>query len=89
MLKRVLAKVISKTQNAFAEGRQILGAVLVANEAIDSILRSNGEAILGKLDIEKAYESMTMWISLFFVGLWRKWVLVEVDKFYQMVHLYY
>ena len=38
------------------EGRQILDAMFVANEAIDSILRNNRGAILCKLDIEKAYE---------------------------------
>ncbi|RVW40788.1 Transposon TX1 uncharacterized 149 kDa protein [Vitis vinifera] len=55
-MKGVLAKVISWSQKAFVEGRQIMDAVLVANEAIDSIVKSNRGAILYKLDIEKAFD---------------------------------
>ena len=55
-LKGVLAKVISMSQNAFVERRQIMNAMLIANEAIDSILKSKRGAILYKLDIEKAYD---------------------------------
>ncbi|RVW41410.1 hypothetical protein CK203_095174 [Vitis vinifera] len=45
-LKKVVGKVISKAQGAFVEGRQILDAVLIANEAIDSTLKNNESAIL-------------------------------------------
>ena len=48
-LKRVLAKVVSKAQNAFIEGKQILNAILVANEAVDSILRRNEELFFASL----------------------------------------
>lgn len=78
-LKRVLAKVISKTQNAFVEGRQILDAVLVANKAIDSILRNNPRAIPCKLDIGKAHDhvdwSLLSWVmgKMDFEERWIRW----------------
>ena len=55
-LKGVLDKVIFKAQNAFVEGRQIMDVVLIVNEAINSIFKSNEGAIMCKLDIEKAYD---------------------------------
>ena len=45
-LKKVVGKVILEAQNAFVEGRQILDASLIANEAIESILKNNRCGIL-------------------------------------------
>ena len=57
-LKKVMGNVISNSQHAFVEGRQILDVVLIANEALDSRLKSaNGESIC-KMDIEKTYDHM-------------------------------
>ena len=50
-LKKGVGKVVSKAQGAFMEGKQILDAVLIANEAIDSVLKNNENGILCKLDI--------------------------------------
>lgn len=55
-LKKVVGKLVSKTQNAFVEERQILDVVFIANKAIDSILGSNNCGILCKIDIEKVYD---------------------------------
>ena len=56
IIKRVMGLIISYSQNVFIEGRQILNAMLRANEAVDSILRRKEKGILCKLDIEKAYD---------------------------------
>ena len=83
--KKVIGKVVSKAQNAFVEGRQILDATLIANEAIDSILKSNDCGILCKLDIEKAYDNVN-WSFLLLVmkknGVWG-----EVDWVSQVLHI--
>ena len=38
-LKKVMSRLVNKAQNAFVEGKQILDASLIANEAIDSMVR--------------------------------------------------
>lgn len=55
-LKKVVGKVVSKFHNALVEWRQILDAVLISNETIDSMLKSNNFGVLCKFDIEKAYD---------------------------------
>ena len=55
-IKRVMGLTISQSQNAFVERRQILDTMLIANEAVDSILRRKENRLLCKLDIKKAYD---------------------------------
>ena len=57
-LKNMVGKVVSKAQGAFVEGRKILDAVLIANEAIDSGMKNNENEIMCKLDIKKAYDNV-------------------------------
>ena len=58
-LKKVMGNIISQSQNAFVEGRQILDAVLIANEAINSTLRRKEHRLICKLDIEKTYDHIS------------------------------
>ena len=57
---------VFKAQGAFVEEREILDAVLIANEAIDWILKNNELGILWKLDIEKVYDHVN-WSFLLIV----------------------
>ena len=76
-LKKVVGKVVSSSQNAFVEGRQILDATLVANEVIDSVLKRKESGVLCKLDLEKAYDRIN-WDFLLSVmqrmGFGEKWI---------------
>ena len=78
-IKKVMGKLISEPQNAFVEGRQIFDAVLIANEAVDSRLKSNQRGVMC-MDIEKAYDHaywkflLAVLKKIGFGERWIKWI---------------
>lgn len=59
-LKKVIEKIISNNQNAFLKGRQIIDATFVANECLDHYLIKRKAGIMCKLDLEKAYDHVSL-----------------------------
>ncbi|RVW60025.1 hypothetical protein CK203_089517 [Vitis vinifera] len=57
-LKSAMQKLVSDSQQAIIQGRHILDAALISNEAMDSRLKVNIPGLLLKLDIEK-FESIS------------------------------
>ncbi|KAJ9703126.1 hypothetical protein PVL29_004763 [Vitis rotundifolia] len=76
----VLHETIHYSQGAFVQGRQILDAILIANEIVDERRRSGEEGVVFKIDFEKAYDHVK-WDFLDhvlekkgFSPRWRKWM---------------
>ena len=73
----MIGRVVSKFQNAFIKGRQIIDVTLIVDEAIDFMLRSNSSRVICKLDIEKAYDHVNWGYLLAILdemGFGKKWI---------------
>ena len=79
-LYKVLQDTIFMSQGAFVEGRQILDAILIANELVYEKRRSREAGVVFKIDFEKAYDHVD-WGFLDhvlerkgFSSRWRSWI---------------
>ena len=79
-LRMVISSVVSETQSAFVQNRQILDGILIANEVVDEARKLRKELMLFKVDFEKAYDSVdwgyldSVMKGMSFPVLWRKWI---------------
>ena len=92
-LKKVLNRLVSKAQNAFVEGRQIMDASLIANEVLDAMEKRKEKGILCKLDMEKAYDQinwnfiLTLLMEMGFGTKWIGWIRWCISTTSFSVHL--
>lgn len=59
---KVMVHVISKTQGAFMEGRQITNGILVANECVDYWKKSCTPGLICKIDLDKVNWNFLEWV---------------------------
>ncbi|KAJ0445231.1 putative RNA-directed DNA polymerase [Helianthus annuus] len=83
-LKPVIQSLVSEEQTAFLSGRSILDGALILNELIPWMKRFKRPGMIFKVDIEKAYDSLSweflesMLTQMNFHQKWRKWVMTIV-----------
>jgi hypothetical protein len=79
-MRRVVEKVISKSQNAFVKGRQIWDSVLIANKFLDSCIKFGEPRVLFRLDIEKAYDHINWKFLIVYdekMGFWGEMMFLD------------
>lgn len=80
-LKRVIGSMICDVQFAFIAGRNIFDGPLVINESISWAKKTKREAILFKVDFEKALDSLSwsfldsVMAQMGFTTTWRVWIM--------------
>lgn len=85
-LKKVIPSIISESQTAFVEGRQILDGVLVANEAVAWAKKSKSKLMLLKVDFAKAFDYLnwnflnSVMSQMGFGKKWRGWILSYISS---------
>jgi hypothetical protein len=62
-LRLVISSIISESEPSFVKDLQILGGILIANEAVDEARKSKKEFMLFKFDFEKTYD-LVDWVYL-------------------------
>ncbi|XP_026378390.1 uncharacterized protein LOC113272807 [Papaver somniferum] len=83
--KVTLPAIISRQQSTFVKKRQILDGVLVADELIDSRIRSGKPGLLCKVDFEKAFDHVNwnllddMFNLMGFGEKWKSWIKCYVE----------
>ena len=79
-MESVIGKVVSPSQNAFVNGRQILNSSLIANEAVYFLLRRKESGLLCKSDIVKVYDHigwdfvLQVMKNMGFGNKWLNWI---------------
>jgi len=76
-IKKVLPSVIDDSQSAFLKDRGMLDSVLMANEVVEDLRRSERSGLCLKVDFEKAYDSVRwefLYDMLLKLGFQSKWV---------------
>lgn len=85
-LGRVMNSLVSEHQSAFIKGKGIADGILIANEVVDSILKSSCRGVILKIDFAKAFDTVS-WNFLFntlksmnFNETWIRWLKALFDS---------
>jgi len=84
-LADILPKIISIEQDNFVKNRQIDNGIILMHETLHSIKTLKEEAIIIKLDMEKAYDSL---LEIFGSNLGYIWFPRSMENMGSKLHLY-